>query len=84
MGAGILIVNGDAWKGLGGLDFIQKIEIRGEEVIVNGDASNPLVPMVLLPKSLAYGMVEATREGQVSKNRRHGRRRNDCKEVPYR
>lgn len=79
VGAGTLIVNGDAWKGLVGLGFIKTIEIRGDEVIVNGDASNPLVPMVLLPKTLIHGMVKATREWQVPKNNGPGRRRKDCK-----
>ena len=58
-----LIVKSDAWEPLGDMGSVKKDELPEGIVIVKSDASNPLVPMLLVPMSMAGLIVNATRQG---------------------
>ena len=62
-GGEVLIVNGDASKGLGDKGFFKNCTFSDVTVIVNGDASNPLVPMLLVPLDMLQVIVKETRQG---------------------
>lgn len=58
-----LIVNGDAWEVLGDNGNIKKYAASQGAVIVNGDASNPLIPLFFVPMTMVREIVKATRQG---------------------
>lgn len=57
-----VIVKSNAWEGLGENGWIQKIVDPSGTMIVKSNASNPLVPVFLLPMSMIREIVKVTRE----------------------
>ena len=60
-GIDALIVNSDAWEGLGDKGIIKTCAFSDGTAIVNSDASNRLVPMFLVPLSRLQVIVKETR-----------------------
>ncbi len=62
-GVEALIVNGDGWEVMGDKGNIKRFEVSQGKVMVNSDASNPLIPLLLVPMTMVREIVKATRQG---------------------